>query len=122
MAVKYFIAGISISVSLIFPLSAFADTDRGYEAYRKNDFALAFKEYSDGVNKGDLGSYVPLGSLYVAGKGVAKDLEKGFRIFLKGAELGDANSQMITGLAYLSGSGVPEDAKKGVLWLQKAVA
>ena len=61
-----------------------------------------------------------LGSLYLAGEGVAKDDREAAKWFRKAAEQGNAEAQFNLGIMYLTGEGVPEDDREAVKWLRLA--
>jgi TPR repeat protein len=63
-----------------------------------------------------------LGNLYIAGRGVAKDPERGASLCLRGAEAGDRDAQADFGNLYLHGVGVAHDMVQARHWLELAAA
>ena len=61
-----------------------------------------------------------VGYTYFNGKGVEKDLEKGFEWYLKAANAGNSSGMTDVGYAYQKGQGVEQHLKKGFEWYLKA--
>jgi TPR repeat protein len=70
---------------------------------------------------GDAKAQAQLGSLYLVGKGVAKDAAQGVVWIRKAADQGDTDAQVQLGLLYSSSfMGVPEDHAQSLAWYRKA--
>ncbi len=61
-----------------------------------------------------------LGSLYVNGTGVQKDINEAAKWIRKAAEQGHAEAQRDLGQMYEAGDGVPEDIAEAAKWYRKA--
>ena len=96
--------------------------DKGYEAWKKEDFTQAFKWFKESATEGNAQAQNWLGSCYLNGKGVEKDESKAFAWYNSSATLGSANGMANLGYCYYTGRGVTKDYKQAVSWLEKAIA
>ena len=64
------------------------DLKKGLQAYKSGDYATAIKEWRPLAEAGDPGAQYNLGSNYVQGKGVAKDLFQAYFWFELAARQG----------------------------------
>lgn len=60
------------------------DTEKGMEAYMKQDFKTAFKYLSKAEKKGDLDAKFMLAGLYLYGDGVKQNINKGQSLLVEG--------------------------------------
>jgi uncharacterized protein len=104
----------------IYPLSIYADFQEGGEAYLKGDYKTAINEFIPLAERGDHRAMYALGSMYSAGHGVEKDLEKSFNLFLEAAKNGRADAMYKLGLMYEQGQGVKQNPKKAIRYYKKS--
>jgi TPR repeat protein len=82
----------------------------------------AARLYQQAADGGYAKSMCALGNLYIAGRGVPKDAERGAGLCLRGAEAGDKDAQADLGNLYLHGVGVAHDMVQARRWLELAAA
>ncbi|MBF0183549.1 MAG: SEL1-like repeat protein [Magnetococcales bacterium] len=71
------------------------------------------------ARQGDAVAQTTLGSFYLHGVGVKRNLHKALHWFTQAAEQGDALAQFNLGLLYQEGQGIERDEQKAIVWLQK---
>ena len=69
---------------------------------------------------GNADAQFKLGSMYLLGQGVPRDMSKAAQWFQKAAEQGHADAQFNLGNAYAIGLGIERNPVKGAQWYQKA--
>jgi TPR repeat protein len=104
-----------------FATPAVAGVREGEAAYRRQDYATAFREFSAAAEHGDPLAAVYLGSLYESGLGVARDYTAALRWNIAGAEA-DPKVANIVGKFYQIGRGTKPDDKEALKWFRKAAA
>ena len=70
------------------------------EAVQRNDYATAYKLYTDNATKGDAFAQNELGQLYYQGKGVERDYEQARIWFEKAATQNNVGGQSALGELY----------------------
>jgi TPR repeat protein len=108
------IAVLSVGLSLGTP--AYADLEKGWDAYTRGDYATAFKEWKPLAEQGDPDAQNALGGMYGSGIGVTQDYKEALKWKRLAAEQGDANAQWVLGVWYQYGKGVIQDYKEAVKW------
>jgi len=93
-----------------------------YGSYERKNWSAAFVYCSADAEQGDADAQNKLGSLYDAGRGVAKDDAEAVRWYRKAADQGRASAQYNLGVMYDEGEGVTEDDVEAVRWYRKAAA
>jgi TPR repeat protein len=91
-----------------------------YGSYERKNWSAAFVYCSADAEQGDADAQNKLGSLYDAGRGVAKDNAEAVRWYRKAADQGGASAQYNLGVMYDEGEGVMEDDAEAVRWYRKA--
>ncbi len=91
---------------------AFADFDKGFDAYEKGDYETAFAEFHLLAEQGDEIAQYNLGLMYKNGEGVPRDYRQALKWFRLSAEQGYAEAQHSLGVMYSNGDGVPQDDYK----------
>ena len=113
--------GLAATLLLLAAASAVAaDFGAGVEAYRRGDYASAFREFRPLAEQGDAFAQIFLGGMYAKGEGVPEDDRQAVFWFRKAAEQGYADAQFVLGVMYDNGEGVPEDDRQAVFWYRKA--
>ena len=97
-----------------------AGMSEGAKAYRKGDFARAYREWSVMAEKGHSGAQYLLGTLHEKGKGVKKDKAKALGWYTKAAKKGLASAQYRMGQNYRLGRLVKRDYAQALKWYRMA--
>lgn len=92
----------------------------GFKYHQKGYFAEALKKYQIIATQGNPVAQQLVGSLYMNGQGVEKDLTKAIYWFQKAVEQDEAIAQYCLGIMYLKGDGVEQDLSKAAHWLHKS--
>jgi hypothetical protein len=108
------IAFVLSIVCLVVP--ALADFETGMDAYNREDYATALREWRPLAEQGNAAAQYNLGLLYGNGQGVPKDVAVARQWYEKAADQGRADAQVDLGILYDYGRGVPQDFKKAVYW------
>jgi TPR repeat protein len=82
------------------PLFA-ADLKSAEGAYKRKDYAAAFKEFAPAAKQGNAEAEVYLGRMYLLGQGVPQDREEAIKWFKASGEQGNADAQFFLGSIYL---------------------
>ena len=86
----------------------------------KIDYARAAEWYEKAVIQGHSGAMNNLGTLYMAGKGVAKSPEKALSLYRSAAEAGNVVAQRNLACLYLDGTVVKKDLPSAYYWFLEA--
>jgi TPR repeat protein len=108
----FFVGGVS--------LAAAEELDDALHAVEKNQYETAFGIFKKLAEAGDREAQYNLAMLYRAGKGVAKDPEKGAHWFRRAADQGLAEAQFQLGYCYDKGEGVEQSDEYAFVWYKKA--
>ena len=107
---------------LLWSSVAAADFRAGVEAYKRGDYATAYKEWLPLAEQGNARAQSMLGFMYDTGKGVPEDDAAAVKWYRKAAEQGNAGAQFFLGVIYVDGEGVPEDYVRAFAWFNLAAA
>lgn len=105
---------------LAMTVPACADFQTGLEAYKRGDFAAAFKEWQPIAEKGDANAQYNIGLLYAKGEGVPQNYKQAIEWYRKAAEQGVVAAQFNLGVIYANGQGVPADPEEARKWFAMA--
>ena len=94
---------------LFWPTLVQADSQAGMDAYAREDYETALKEWRPLAAQGLAEAQFGLGVMYENGRGVPQDDAQAATWYRKGADQGDVQAQFILGLLYDLGRGVPQD-------------
>lgn len=72
------------------------------------------------ANSGDAAAQFDLGTLYMNGDGVQKDVQKAIDWYTKAGNQGDPDAEFNLGVMYDNGIGVAQDQKRAIDWYTKA--
>ena len=118
-----YIAVLMLTIfTLPFGTSVLADFQKGLDAYDREDYATALKEWEILAEEGDPSSQYNLGVMYRMGKGVARDDKEAAKWYKLAADQGDAGSQFLLGYMYLNGIGVPQNSLRAHMWVNIAAS
>ena len=81
---------------------------------------LAFQWLERAAAQSDGKAYAPLGRLYLEGRGMEKDVPRGFSLVLDGAFEGDPYAQVLLGHLYEEGLGTEPSREKALEWWKYA--
>ncbi len=114
--------GLSIAVGLVFLLAVPGCTDfqTGVDAYVREDYDTALKEFRPLAEQGNAKAQYNLGLMYFNGQGVAQDDHEAMKWFRLAAMQGNAKAQFTLGNMYYKGKGLPQDYVLDHLWLTRA--
>ena len=104
------------------PPTAYAGPEEAAKAYRRGDYATAFKEFKALAEKGDPDAATMVGALYAEGRGTPRDYGQALQWSTKAADRGNARAQYNVGFMYENGMGVPENFAQAASWYEKAAA
>jgi len=96
------------------------ELQKAIEAYRRGDYATAFRHLKPLASQGYVAAQYILGYLYYDGLGVVQDHAEAGAWFSKAAEQGHARAQINLALMFEHGLGVPQDYTQAVAWYRKA--
>ena len=88
----------------------------GEAAYRRGDYATAYRLELPLAEQGNAGAQTTLGELYLNGEAVPQNYAEALKWFRKAADQGDAQGQYDLGYSYDSGKGVPQDYAEAAKW------
>ena len=88
---------------------------KGMYAYEKSDYKLAVSYFEDSAKQGNSDAQFQLGSMYLTGDGIEKNIKKAFDYMRKAAEAGDATAQFNMGSFAL-----PSDSNFAYSWFLKS--
>ncbi len=97
-----------------------ADFKEGMAAYKKKDYAEAFRLWRPLAEKGFAKAQFNLAILYIIGSGAPKDPRKAIEWLRKSANQNHTGAQYNLGLMYLNGEGIKQSDKEAVKWFRKA--
>ncbi len=97
-----------------------ADYSQGVEALELDDYALAFKMFTQSATAGDPKSQTRLGTMYEQGLGLAKNPKRAADWYEKAADAGEPEAQTHLARLYRNGKGIPRDEKRAVYWYARA--
>ena len=80
----------------------------------------ALESFKRASQAGVISAYYKVGTFYLKGLGVKKDLDKALYWLKQAAMKGESNSQFNLGVAYYKGLGVPQDILRAYEWVSKA--
>ena len=91
-----------------------SDFQKASQAYDKEDYATALREWKPLAEQGNARAQVSLGEMYAYGNGVEQNFQTAARWFKASAQQGNASAQHELGLLYFIGEGVKQDYEKAV--------
>src|SRR5262249_21601573 len=104
-----------------FPTPTDEAYQRGADAYQRQDYATALREWQPLAQQGYPPAQVDLGSMYQEGRGVALNDIEAVKWYRKAADQGNAQAQVALGsMYYLGGWTVAQNAAEAAKWYRKA--
>jgi TPR repeat protein len=107
---------------LLFSLAgpAWAELKAGNDAYHRNDFAAALREWRADADKGVAAAQFGLGDLYENGLGTEPDPAQAAQWYERAANQDHGRAQARLGALYREGRGVARDFAKAAKWYRRA--
>ncbi len=109
-----------IGLVLLFAVPTWADFDSGENAYLREDFETAFREWEPLAYQGNVEAQNMLGFMYRWGQGVDQDFSKAQEWYRRAADHGYPTAQNNLGLVFRYGLGVPKDFQQAFQWFLRA--
>ena len=115
------LATLAVVGALLFSAgSAWADLEDGVAAYKRGDYATAFREFLTLAEQGNALAQNNLGVMFAHGHGVPQMDTEAIYWYRKAAEQGNASAQNQLGIFYGNGYGVPQNDAEAIKWYRKA--
>ncbi len=105
---------VIMCVALFAGLPAFADWDKGAEAWKNGDHVTAVREWRLSAEQGDASGQYSLGFSYRFAQGVSQDYKKAVKWYTLAAEQGHQVAQDNLARMYANGYGVLKDYQEAV--------
>jgi len=112
-------AALCLTVAVLFEsmgVSVSADIQRGWDALKRGDYAIALREWEPLAKQGIAVAQNNLGTMYYNGEGIPKNDKEAVKWYRLSAEQGHASAQYYLGQLYDEGRGVPQNDKTAVKW------
>jgi len=117
---KVLIASLLCALSI--GIAAAGPFEDGDAAYKRGDYATAFKLWQPLADQGNATAQNNIGVMYDLGRGVPQDYAEALRWYKLAAAQGDAKAQYNLAAYYGNGQGVSQDNVKAHLWFNLAAA
>ena len=117
---KKSLMAITLLASLSLPAIAEISAIKGYQAYEKEDYVLALRNFRPLAKNGNHYAQYTLGVMHAMGQGVKRNDKKAFEFYMLSAEQGFDDAQFALGKMYKHARGVPRDYNLAARWFKKA--
>ena len=111
---------LATAVCLGMMLPVQADYEAGVNAYYRQDYEAALREFKTVAAAGDENAQYNVGLMYLKGQGVPENPEEAWRWFQRAAMQGQVDAQSFLGALYADGQGVHQDYTLAAYWLTRA--
>jgi uncharacterized protein len=98
-----------------------ADIRKGMEAYNKDDYVTAYREFMESAKAGDPRAKLSVAMMHIRGQGVKIDLNVAIRWLREAAGQGDGDARMVLGDLYSHDVPSIKDYVKSYVWLTLAL-
>ena len=109
-----------VLLTLLIGAPAFADFQKGKEAYDSGDYATALNKWRPLAEQGNADAQYNLGFMYAKGQGVPQCYKVAIKWYRLAADQGYAAGQYNLGILYVQGRGVTQDYKAAIRWFKLA--
>lgn len=118
------LAGLAVGIAmvLLWSVAAQAGFKRGYDAYKRGDYATARREWRDDAARGDAKAQHGMGVLNLYGRAMAKNPGKAIIWFSRAARRGHAGAEYELGILNAAGVGVGQDLVQAYVWFSLSAA
>ena len=111
---------IILVLVLMWAMPAFADYQKGLDAFERGDTPTALKEFRTLAESNDARGQFALAIMYDFGEGVPQSSEEAVKYYRLSAEQGYADEQNNLGVMYEEGEGVARNYEEAMKWYRKA--
>jgi uncharacterized protein len=111
---------VSLMVAALAGTAVAGPLEDAETAYERGDYATAFRLLRPLADNGNAQAQDDLGTMYLSGNGVAKDVAEAAKWYRKAADQGIAEAQHSLGNMYSAGQGVPQGYAEAAKWYRKA--
>ena len=111
---------LATAVCLGMMLPVQADYEAGVNAYYRQDYETALREFKTVAAAGDENAQYNVGLMYLKGQGVPENPEEASRWFHRAAMQGQVDAQSFLGALHADGQGVHQDYALAAYWLTRA--
>ncbi len=111
---------LATAVCLGMMLPVQADYEAGVNAYYRQDYETALREFKTVAAAGDQNAQYNVGLMYLKGQGVPEDPQEASRWFQRAAMQGQVEAQSFLGALHADGQGVPQNYALAAHWLTRA--
>ncbi len=98
------------------------DSDKGFEAYTKGDYATALREWQHTAKQGNVIAQYNLGIMYAHGLGVSQDYHEAIKWYDLSAKQGYTGAQISLGEIYAKGQNGAQDFVIAFMWYNLAAS
>jgi len=98
-----------------------SESEKGWAAYERVDYALAAKQIRPYAEQGDPEAQFKLGRMYQEGRGVTQDHAEAVKWYRLSADKGQPFAQNNLGVMYKNGWGIKQDYVEAYFWFSLAV-
>lgn len=110
-----------LAAALLAPCgAAFADLQRGNEAFEKGDTKTAQREFERAAKGGDAEAMFMLARMYGEGKGVKEDRKTAFQWMERAAKAGSVRAQGSLAMFFSEGVGTARNEARSLEWARRA--
>jgi len=107
---------------ILLPGVVMADNASGVEAYKQGNYQLAFQQFQEGANDGDVNAMYNLARLYQLGVGTKTNYQEALQWYKTAVAHGDIGSLVNLGFMYQNGLGVKKNDSIAIQYYKKALA
>ena len=111
---------IILVLVLMWAMPAFADYQKGLDAFERGDTPTALKEFRTLAESNDARGQFGLAIMHDFGEGVPQNSEQAAKWYRLAAEQGFADAQNNLGVMYEEGEGVARNYEEAMKWYRKA--
>jgi len=111
---------IILVLVLMWAMPAFADYQKGLDAFERGDTPTALKEFRTLAESNDARGQFGLAIMHDLGEGVPQNSEQAAKWYRLAAEQGYADAQNNLGVMYEEGEGVGRNYEEAIKWYRKA--
>jgi TPR repeat protein len=111
---------IILVLVLMWAMPAFADYQKGLDAFESGDTPTALKEFRTLAESNDARGQFGLAIMHDFGEGVPQNSEQAAKWYRLAAEQGFADAQNNLGVMYEEGEGVARNYEEAMKWYRKA--
>jgi hypothetical protein len=111
---------LSVLFGVLLALPARAGLKEGIDAWNRQDYAAAVREFLPLADRGNAEAQAYVGAAYLHGQGGLADPSRAVDYLRRAAEQGNAAGQNELASAYLIGRGVPRDNAEAAKWFRRA--